>query len=386
MAAIIKKPDLEQKLSLLSRDAQYDLACACNVSGEQSRRPGSDGNWIYPATLPEGGRSLLFKTLLTNSCTNDCKYCPLRGVMGGQRFSLSPERISSVFMDYLRQGKVHGLFLSSGVQRSPDFAMQRLIDTAEILRKRHRYRGYIHLKIIPGASAAAIEKAVSLSSAVSLNIETAGEENFRRLSSRKDYLRDIVQPLKQINELTSAGGRYSRVKQTTQFIVGASEEKDSELLAYMQRLYDNMNMHRIYFSAYQKGLGSSDLPGENSPATANQLRLREHRLYQADYLFRIYGFKASEIPLLKDGSMPAEKDPKLAWANQHPESFPVDVNSAGKSELLRVPGIGPAAVKRIIQRRKQERLRALSDISKSPAVQSRACQYVTFGGRRASLF
>ncbi|AQQ09121.1 putative DNA modification/repair radical SAM protein [Sedimentisphaera cyanobacteriorum] len=386
MTAIITKPDLEQKLSLLSRDAQYDLACACNVSGEQNRKAGSDGKWIYPATLPEGGKSVLFKTLLTNSCTNDCKYCPLRKARDEQRFSLSPERISRVFMDYLRRGKVHGLFLSSGVHRGPEYAMQQLIDTAEILRRKHRFSGYIHLKIIPGASAESIEKAVSLASAVSLNIETAGEENFRRLSDKKDYMRDIVRPIKLIKQLTSADGRYSRVKQTTQFIVGASEEKDSELLAYMQRLYDNMNMQRIYFSAYQKGLGSPDLPGENSSRTANQLRLREHRLYQADYLFRIYGFKASEMPLLKDGSMPADKDPKLAWAGQHPERFPVDVNSAGKAELLRIPGIGPAAAKRIIQRRKKESLRSLSDISSRPAVQSRACHYISFSGKRASLF
>jgi predicted DNA-binding helix-hairpin-helix protein len=249
MVGIISRPDTHQKLQILSTDAQYDLACACGTTKDEHRQRTEDGKWIYPVTLPSGGKSILFKTLTSNVCTNDCKYCPLREQMDIRRVSLAPEETAKVFLDYYNQRKVFGLFLSSGVAGSPDATMDRLNGVARLLRKRHRFKGYIHLKIIPGASDMAVEEAVSLASAVSLNIETPGEKNLAKLSQKKRYIQDIIEPIKLISRLTSRGSRYERVKQTTQFIVGAAGEQDAQIVKYMYGLYERLKMHRVYFSA-----------------------------------------------------------------------------------------------------------------------------------------
>jgi predicted DNA-binding helix-hairpin-helix protein len=230
MVGIISRPGTQEKLEILSADAQYDLACACSTSKDEHRRRTAEGKWIYPVTLPSGGKSVLFKTLASNVCTNDCRYCPLREQMDVRRVSLAPEETAKVFLDYFNQRKVFGLFLSSGVLGSPDATMDRLNGVARLLRRRHGFRGYIHLKIIPGASDAAVQEAVSLASAVSLNIETPGEKNLAKLSKKKQYIRDIIEPIKLISKLTGRGSRYERVKQTTQFIVGAAGEQDAEIV------------------------------------------------------------------------------------------------------------------------------------------------------------
>ena len=183
MTAVISKPDTHQKLKILSEDAQYDLACACGTNKDDRRHRGTDGQWIYPITLPNGGKSVLFKTLISNVCENDCKYCPLRSEIDVRRTSLGIEETARAFMEHLRQKKVFGLFLSSGVCGSADRTMAQLNGIAKVLRRNYAYKGFIHLKIIPAASDAAIEEAVSLASAVSLNIETPGEENMKKLCS-----------------------------------------------------------------------------------------------------------------------------------------------------------------------------------------------------------
>jgi len=174
-----------EKLNVLSEDSQYDLACACGTGRDDHRKRGAEGKWLYPVALPQGGYSVLLKTLLSNACANDCKYCPLRAGTNVQRCTLSPEEVAKVFMEYLRRKKVFGLFLSSAVVNSPDHTMDKINAVARLLRYRHGYNGYIHLKVIPGASDAAIEDAVSLSSAVSLNIETPGRRHFELLSKKK---------------------------------------------------------------------------------------------------------------------------------------------------------------------------------------------------------
>jgi len=262
MAGIFSKPDSEEKLEILGRDGQFDLACACGSTKDEHRRRGSEGRWIYPVTLANGGKASIFKTLVSNVCSSDCKYCPLRAEKDVRRCSLGVEETVRIFLDYYRRGTVFGLFLSSGLGGSADAAMGRLNSIAGILRKKHRFRGYIHLKVLPGASEGAIEEALRLASAVSLNIETPGEKNLAKLSNTKEYMRDIIEPIKLISQLTGRGGKFDRVKQTTQFIVGAAGESDAEIVKYMGGLYDRLKMHRVYFSAYQKGLGTEDLPGE----------------------------------------------------------------------------------------------------------------------------
>ena len=355
--------DTIEKLRMLAADSQYDLACACGSNKDDRRTRGLDGKWLYPVTLPSGGYSILLKTLLSNSCSNDCGYCPLRSDTDVRRCTLQPEEVASVFMEYVRRRKVFGLFLSSAVIGSPDYTMERINTVARLLRGRHEYRGYIHLKIIPGASDEAVREAISLSRAVSLNIETPGKRHYDLLSHRKDYDRDIIRPIKLMSALTAKGERYSKVKCTTQFIVGASEETDSEIIRYMGGLYDRLNFNRVYFSAYQKGLGDPGIPGERRPAEDPEgVFIREHRLYQVDFLMRKYGFGQGEIPVDNKGNLLLDKDPKQVWADNHPEFYPVRINTADKESLLRVPGLGPETVRTILKVRREGRIQGVEGL------------------------
>jgi len=379
MVGIVSKPDTQQKLEILSEDAKYDLACACGTDQDEGRRRGGNGRWIYPITLPNGGKSVLFKTLISNACTNDCRYCPLRQERDIRRCTLSPEETARVFLGYYSRREVFGLFLSSGVAGSPDATMERLNATARILRSQHGFKGYIHLKIIPGASAAAIAEAVSLANAVSLNIETPGAKHLAKLSTRKDFARDIIEPIKHISRLTARGTRFAKVKQTTQFIVGPAGESDAEIVRYMWGLYDRLRMHRVYFSAYQRGLGDVSLAAEQSGESAPDAPfVREHRLYQVDFLIRKYGFTDTDIPFDPQGNLLLTTDPKEAWASNHPEFFPVDVNQASRLDLLRVPGLGPITVNRILQARRAQRIGSLADFAGTGARVGKAQQYLRF--------
>jgi len=379
MVGVICKPDTQKKLEILSADAQYDLACACGSAKEEHRKRSGDGKWVYPVTLPNGGKSTLFKTLISNICTNDCKYCPLREAMDVRRCSLGAEETAKVFLDYYQKRKVFGLFLSSGVLGSADATMDRLNTTASILRKKYGFRGYIHLKIIPGASDAAIEEAVSLASTVSINIETPGEKNLQKLSQKKNYIKDIIEPIKLISNLTGRGTKYSRVKQTTQFIVGAANETDSEIVRYMGGLYDRLKMHRIYFSAYQRGLGDESIAAEQkTPDSTTDILMREHRLYQVDFLLRKYGFNESDIVFENEGNLSLSADPKQVWADRHPEIFPVNVNAASKFDLLKVPGLGLITVERILKQRASAKIRRLENIGKVGVRLKKAGNYLVF--------
>jgi predicted DNA-binding helix-hairpin-helix protein len=351
------------KLKVLSADSQYDMACACGTGNDDRRTRGMDGKWLYPVSLPQGGYSVLLKTLLSNACSKDCKYCPLRSETNVKRCTLNPEEVARVFMEYYSRKIVFGLFLSSAVIYTPDHTMDKINSVASLLRKRYGFKGYIHLKVIPGASDAAIAESISLASAVSLNIETPGKEHFDLLSDRKDYMKDIIHPLKLMSKLTGRGMRHSRVKCTTQFIVGASDEKDGEIIKYMTGLYDRLKFQRVYFSAYQQGLGNSDIPGEKRFLTVpEEPFMREHRLYQSDFLLRKYGFSGKEIPLGQDGNLRLDKDPKEVWAEMHPEFYPVRINRADREELLRVPGIGHVTVERILKSRSEVKIGSLNKL------------------------
>ncbi len=355
--------DTIEKLKILSEDSQYDLACACGTNKDDRRKRGLEGKWLYPVALPQGGYSVLLKTLLSNACRNDCKYCPLRSETDVRRCTLNPEEVANVFMEYLRRKKVFGLFLSSAVIGSPDHTMDRINAVARILRYKHDYKGYIHLKIIPGASDAAIEDSIALASAVSLNIETPGKERFEPLSSKKDYTEDIIRPLKLMSKLTGKESRFSRVKCTTQFIIGASDETDSEIIKYTFGLYKRLNFNRVYFSAYQKGLGHPEIPGEKKLLPdSGQIFLREHRLYQTDFLIRRYGFGSDDIILDAGGNLRLDKDPKQIWADSHPEFYPVRIKVADRETLLRVPGLGPHTVSRILKARCYGRITRPEDL------------------------
>ncbi|NQT57657.1 MAG: radical SAM protein [Bacteroidetes bacterium] len=368
-----------EKLNLLAHDAQYDLACACGTkNSDDHRKRGAEGTWLYPATVPGGGSGILLKTLVTNACTSDCKYCPLRLNGTSRRVSLIPDELAAFFIDLCRRKNLMGIFLSSGLLDKPDKSMQLLIDTASILRYKYQYRGYIHTKIIPGASPESIIKAVSLSSAVSLNIETPGETYFSKLSSHKKYSTDIIEPLKLISSLTGKNSRYKRVKTSTQFIVGASDEPDQEIVKYMWGLYDRLNFNRIYFSAYQKGLGQPDIPGEKYiPQSPDNIFIREHRLYQSDFLIRSYGFTYKDFLFESGGNLDLSKDPKQQWADSHPDFFPISIKRSSKEELLRVPGLGPVIVNRIVKYRSSTSISSLDTIRMPKHLLKKASPYLT---------
>jgi predicted DNA-binding helix-hairpin-helix protein len=374
----MKTPDTAEKLGILSQDSQYDLACACATRDNEHRRRSRDDKWIYPVTLPNGGTTFLFKTLLSNECSYNCRYCPLRAGSAARHCTLSPEELTRAFLTYYKAHRVSGLFLSSAVIHNPDATMERINRVALALRK-IQFRGYIHLKIIPGASDAAIRQSLALASAVSLNIETAGEDNFKYLSTAKNYLRDIIRPIQLISRLTAKGSSYSGVNQTTQFVIGASRETDKEIIGYSWKLYKELGLSRVYFSAYQRGAGSPELPGERSSCTNSDLLTREHRLYQADWLIRKYGFKADEIPLDPNGNLPLAIDPKELWARSHPGFFPVNINKDDAYRLLRVPGLGQVTVERILAFRKNGvKIRSLGTLGKRTLVLQKAEQYVAF--------
>jgi predicted DNA-binding helix-hairpin-helix protein len=374
----MKTPNTAEKLGILSQDSQYDLACACATRDNEHRRRSRDDKWIYPVTLPNGGTTFLFKTLLSNECSYNCRYCPLRAGSAARHCTLSPEELTRAFLTYYKAHRVSGLFLSSAVIHNPDATMERINRVALALRK-IQFRGYIHLKIIPGASDAAIRQSLALASAVSLNIETAGEDNFKYLSTAKNYLRDIIRPIQLISRLTAKGSSYSGVNQTTQFVIGASRETDKEIIGYSWKLYKDLGLSRVYFSAYQRGAGSPELPGERSSCTNSDLLTREHRLYQADWLIRKYGFKADEIPLDPNGNLPLAIDPKELWARSHPGFFPVNINKDDAYRLLRVPGLGQVTVERILAFRKNGvKIRSLGTLGKRTLVLQKAEQYVAF--------
>ncbi|MCM8796397.1 MAG: hypothetical protein NC923_00715 [Candidatus Omnitrophica bacterium] len=230
MALLIKRTlDTEGKLTILSRDSRYDLACACGTSDDEHRRRSKENKWIYPVLLPNGVYTYLFKILLSNACVNNCMYCPLRAEVETERCSLLPQELVQVFLSYYRARRVSGLFLSSAVTTNPDSTMEQINETARILRKM-QFRGYIHLKIIPGASNAAIRQSLALANAVSLNIETAGENNFKYLTTTKDYSLDILRPIQLISALTAKGAAYCGVKQTTQFVSAPPTKQIRKLL------------------------------------------------------------------------------------------------------------------------------------------------------------
>ena len=370
------------KLDILARDAQYGLSCACSTKRpEEHRKRGDDGSWLYPVTVASGGSGIMLKTLMSNACTNDCKYCPLRENNDTRRTTVQPEELARFFMEFQSKRHLIGLFLSSGVIGSADATMDRLLGTAEILRKQYRYRGYIHLKIIPGASHAAMDKALSLASAVSLNIETPGASHFAKLSEAKVYEQDIIGGLKYLSEQTAKGSPYARVTKTSQFIVGASDESDREILNYTWGMYRRLGYDRLYYSAYQAGLGDPSIPGEirrqsmprpvvenllipelAAPVGDPTILMREHRLYQADFLYRQYGFSYDDLIFDTAGNLELGADPKMVWALRHPERYPVSVSRATKEELLKVPGIGPAMANRIITHRRSSPIGSLENL------------------------
>jgi len=366
--------DTVQKIQTLGESAQYDL---CNACGAASRTRDELGKWIYPAALPNGKTVRVLKVLMTNVCEKNCYYCAVRASRDVPRTSFSPEELARAFDRFVRADLVDGLFLSSGLCGSASRTMDQMIACVELVRGHYQFDGYVHLKLLPGISEAHIERALQLAHRVSVNLEAPSAERLAAIAPRKDFFQELTEPMRLAKHLIDAsGGRLAPAGQTTQFVVGAAGEPDREILDTTATLYRDLDLRRAYFSAFQPVPGTP-LDGK-SPTPA----WREHRLYQADWLLRFYGFSFDDLIFDAAGCLPRSADPKQTYAQAHPELFPVEVNRASREELLRVPGIGPVSAGRLVQWRRQGTLRDLADLGKAGAVAPRAAPFILLDGKR----
>lgn len=329
---------------------------------------------IHTSPLPGGGSIRLLKVLQTNICEFDCFYCEHRASRDVPRTYVSPEELTQTFMMLHRKHLVEGLFLSSGITKKIDTMQERMVQTVEILRKKYRFNGYIHLKILPGVSAAAMEQSLMLADRVSINMEAPNPTRLKKLSRMKDFIGMLGQ-LKWIKDRKLAHPNLIRAGTITQFVIGAADESDQEILSATERLYQDLNVRRAYFSAFSP---IPDTPLENHLPTP---LLREHRLYQADWLMRFYGFKMHELILDEAGNLPLEQDPKQVWALAHQNFFPLEVNTAPYELLLRVPGIGPISAKRIVAIRRSCSITDLRQLTLTGVAAKRAASYLLLKGR-----
>ena len=381
-------PDLEQKIDILMSLATDDR------EGLPPRlRHTKDVGALRPISIRHlrpapGIRMSLLRILMTNACSYNCHYCPMRRDRPMPRTLLKPEELVRIFLGAHQRGWCQGLFITTGIPGRPVKVMDDLIQVLELLRERHHFGGYIHVKLVTGSEIAQIERLTALASRVSLNFEAPCGKSLAQIAPDKSFsttLHDFerVRSLVVLEREARAHGRprdplhpNGASGMTIQFVVGATPDTDRSLLGTISRLKAAGGVHHPQFSAFRP---ISDTPMENVAATP---ALREHRLYQAAHLLEGYGFKAEEVVYTSDGNLPLALDPKSAWALAHPELFPVEVQRASYEELVRVPGIGPVAARRLVDQRATASLRGLSDLGKLGVVTTRAGGFLTLRGRR----
>lgn len=375
--------DLQRKLHILADAAKYDASCASSAAPRRDsadgRGLGSTEGWgICHSYAPDGRCISLLKLLLTNWCTYDCLYCVNRVSSNVERARFRVDEVVALTLDFYRRNAIEGLFLSSGILRSPDHTMELLIEVARQLREGHAFRGYIHLKAVPDASPELVERAGLYADRLSVNIELPTLTSMAALAPEKDALSikrsmaHIKLRLDGVQESDREGAtlrvgrglkpgrarapRFAPAGQSTQMIVGADASTDRDILNTSVALYQGMGLKRVYYSAFSPiPHASTRLPAQPAPL------LREHRLYQADWLLRFYGFEDHEI-VTPGGMLSLDHDPKMAWALAHPEHFPVDLNRAPRERLLRVPGLGVQSVRKLLAARRWRTLR-LADLA-----------------------
>jgi predicted DNA-binding helix-hairpin-helix protein len=367
--------DALEKLKLLGPPTCFEPAEDVGMPQTPVREDDALSGAIHNAVMPNGKRIALLKTMLTSACERNCTYCAFRQGRDFCRATFTPDELAELFMRLHRKGIAEGLFLSSGLAGGGPRIQDRLIAAADILRRRYAFQGYIHLKVMPGAERDQIMAAMRLSNRVSVNLESPNAERLARLAPRKVFAEELLQRLRWIEEIRrEEPGRWS--SSTTQFVVGAVDESDVELLTTTEYLHRQAGLARAYFSSFSP---VADTPLENHPPSSP---VREHRLYQSSFLLRDYGFTVEELPFDPGGNLPLESDPKLAWALQHLAHAPVEVNTAARRDLLRVPGIGPAGADKLLRERRRGRLCDLSDLRKLRIAADRAAPFILLDGRR----
>ena len=372
--------DRQERFALLAREATPDREHG--LPGWPRLQEGPVG--IRPLRMPRGGVTRLMRVMQTNACSLSCGYCPT--FCGGKvrRVSLSPEEAARTFIEAHRAGAADGLFLTSGVPGRPQRAMDRLLATVEILRRREGFSGYVHLKMLPGSDEGQVRQAARLASRVSINLEGPSDAVVRRLAREKDFSGDLLPKLVLAGRLSREARLESRphlaapAGTTTQFVVGSQGETDRELLGLVSRLERGGLLHHAHFSAFQPVAGT---PMEGLPPTP---AAREFRLYQAEHLLRQYGFAFEDLVFGSDGNLALEHDPKTAWALGHPAAFPVELLRASREELLRVPGIGLRSADRLIAARREAVVRGADDLRRLGVDVTRGAHFMALRGRRLS--
>lgn len=369
--------DLMEKLTILADSAKYDAAC---TSSGANRPGGAVAAGCCHSFSADGRCVSLLKVLMTNSCMYDCKYCVNRVSNDCKRTAFTPEELAGLTMEFYRRNYIEGLFLSSGIVRSPDYTMEQMIRALHLLRCRHDFRSYIHAKAIPGASPDLVRSLGLLADRLSVNVELPSEQSLRLLAPDKKR-EAVFSPMKQIllaskqskEELAiyKKAPQFAPAGQATQMIIGASPESDYQIITLAAALYDKYALKRVFYSAYIPAVADSLLPALHTKPPL----LREHRLYQADWLMRQYGFAAREILSPETPNFNPYLDPKCNWAINHMQEFPVDVNRAPLERLLRVPGIGPTSARRIVTARRNGRL-GLEELKRMGVVIKRAQYFI----------
>jgi len=378
---------LEQRLEILADSAKYDVSCSSSGSN-RSGKSGGLGNTTSSGichTWTADGRCIsLLKILLTNACIFDCAYCLNRRSNDIPRAAMTPDEVVDLTMNFYRRNYIEGLFLSTGVIRSADYTMEQLIAVAQRLREVERFNGYIHLKLVPGADPLLIAQAGRYADRVSINIELPSRQSLALLAPDKPR-ESVINPMRQVSGLlveakeartkSRRAPRFAPAGQSTQLIVGATPESDRDIITLTEGLYNRLELKRVYYSAFIPGSSDIRLPALPTPPL-----LREHRLYQADWLLRFYGFSAHELLDEAHPNLDMRFDPKSDWALRHLELFPVEVNRVDYEVLLRVPGIGVRSAQRIVQARQGTRLGEL-ELKKLGVVLKRARYFLIAGGR-----
>lgn len=381
----------ERKLKILAEAAKYDASCSSS-GGRRKRDPNgmghSEGMGICHSYAPDGRCISLLKILLTNVCIYDCKFCVNRVSSDVPRASFTPEEVIYLTLEFYRRNYIEGLFLSSGIAKSSDATMESLIQVAKGLRKDHRFNGYIHLKVVAGASKELIDEAGLWADRVSANIELPTQNDLDLLAPGKS-MNEVFQSMGEIKNknleymstrnFMKSTPQFAPAGQTTQMVVGASQSPDFKILKSSENLYQDFSLRRVYYSAY------SPIPKADGMLPVERPSLvRENRLYQADWLLRFYGFKADELLSEDDPNLSLEMDPKTSWALKNRHFFPVDINKDTKEKLLRVPGLGAKTVQKILQLRRYKKV-TLEDLVKLKATLKRAKYFIVTAEVNSSL-
>ena len=381
--------DIMEKLTILADAAKYDVACTSSGNNRAAQQ-GALGNAVACGichSFTEDGRCVsLLKVLLSNVCMYDCGYCHNRRSNDVPRAIFTPQEVATLTMRFYQRNYIEGLFLSSAVVKSPNHTMELLIETLSLVRHTHRFNGYIHVKAIPGADQQLIHQAGLLADRISVNIELPSNESLVKLAPEKTKA-DILAPMKQLkngiiqskNELSvfRHAPKFAPAGQSTQLIVGATPEADGKIIALSEGLYNKFSLKRVFYAAY--------IPVSNTLTGAPPPLRREHRLYQADWLLRTYGFKANEILANPEENLPLEMDPKCNWALKNLDKFPVEVTKADYLTLLRIPGIGRRSADKIVAARRTSAL-TFDDLKKMRVVLKRARFFITLNGKMQDRF